>query len=221
MSSTRRSANEVNILAMLDRHEAGGLPKRVLRGLRGRPATFWYGAAGVLAVGLLSVLAWLVRDSGAPSAVDTALASAVASGGRQAGAVSPPAAPPAAAVPDSAPDSAADPVAEAAPEAAAQGGATIVDVASAREVLPQAPAAAAALREPPRLARAAPRPATSKPAAAGPRAPAPAHAEPRARRTPAPPKAAPAPVDTDVALISAIIQHASRRQEAEEAASKP
>jgi hypothetical protein len=77
------------------------------------------------------------------------------------------------------------------------------------------------LREPPRLPRAAPRPAASKPAAAGPRAPAPAHAGPRARRPAAPPKADPAPVDTDVALISAIIQHASKRQEAEEAARKP
>jgi hypothetical protein len=215
MSSTRRSANDVNILAMLDRHEAGSLPKRVLRGLRGRPAMFWYGAAGVLGVGLLSALAWLVRDSGATSAVDTALASAVTASGRQAGAMSPPAASPAAAVPDSAADSAADPVAEAAPEASAQGGATVVDVAPARELQPHAPAATA-LREPPRLARAAPRPA-----AAGPRAQSAAHAEPRARRPAAPPKAAPAPVDTDVALISAIIQHASRRQEAEEAARKP
>jgi hypothetical protein len=214
MSSARRTANEVNILAMLDRHEVGGLQKRVLRGLRGRPAAFWYGAAGVLAVGLVSVLAWLAQDSGASSAVETALAGAVSAGDRQASAaVSPLAASAAVAVADAAPDSLAD----AAPDAAPQGGAAIVDVAPAPAVL----------REPPRQAapahaaavKAKPRPGASTKPAAATRAPL-AHAETRSRRPAAPAKDAPA-VDTDVALISAIIQHAAKRQEAEEAARKP
>jgi hypothetical protein len=214
MSSARRTANEVNILAMLDRHEAGGLQKRVLRGLRGRPAAFWYGAAGVLAVGLLSVLAWLARDSGASSAVDIALAGAVSSGGRQASAaVSPLAASAAVAVADAAPDS----VADAAPDAPAQGGATIVDVAPAPAVLREPPRQAAPAHA--AAAKAKPRPAASPKPAAATRAPL-AHAETRSRRPAAPAKDAPA-VDTDVALISAIIQHATKRQEAEEAARKP
>jgi hypothetical protein len=209
MSSARRTANEVNILAMLDRHEAGGLQKRMLRGLRGRPAAFWYGAAGVLAVGLVSVLAWLAQDSGASSAVETALAGAVSAGDRQASAaVSPLAASAAVAVADAVPDSLAD----VAPDAAPQGGAAIVDVAPAPVIQ----------REPPRQAAAAkakPRPGASTKPAAATRAPL-AHAETRSRRPAAPAKDAPA-VDTDVALISAIIQHATKRQEAEEAARKP
>jgi hypothetical protein len=211
MSSARRTANEVNILAMLDRREAGGLQKRLLRGLRGRRAAFCYGAAGVLAVGLVSVLAWLVRDSDAPSAVDTALAGAITSGRQASATVLPPAALPA--VADAVAETVTDAPGDAAPEAPAQSGATIVDVAPAPVIL----------REPPRstphagMAKAAQRPVASKPAAA--RAPL-AHAETRSRRLAAPAKDAPA-VDTDVALISAIIQHASKRQEAEEAARKP
>jgi hypothetical protein len=216
MSSARRTANEVNILAMLDRHEAGGLQKRVLRGLRGRPAAFWYGAAGVLAVGLLSVLAWLARDSGASSAVDIALAGAVSSGGRQASAaVSPLAASASAAV--AVADAASDAVADVAPDAPAQGGATIVDVAPAPAVLREPPRQAAPAHA--AAAKAKPRPAASPKPAAATRAPL-AHAETRSRRPAAPAKDAPA-VDTDVALISAIIQHATKRQEAEEAARKP
>jgi hypothetical protein len=220
MSSARRTANEVNILAMLDRHEAGGLQKRVLRGLRGRPAAFWYGAAGVLAVGLLSVLAWLARDSGASSAVDIALAGAVSSGGRQASAAVSPLAASAAvavAVADAASDAASDAVANVAPDAPAQGGATIVDVAPAPAVLREPPRQAAPAHA--AAAKAKPRPAASPKPAAATRAPL-AHAETRSRRPAAPAKDAPA-VDTDVALISAIIQHATKRQEAEEAARKP
>jgi hypothetical protein len=216
MSSARRTANEVNILAMLDRHEAGGLQKRVLRGLRGRPAAFWYGAAGVLAVGLLSVLAWLARDSGASSAVDIALAGAVSSGGRQASAaVSPLAASAPVAVADAAPDPVAD--ADAAPDAPAQGGAAIVDVAPAPVIQREPPRQAAPAHA--AAAKAKPRPAASPKPAAATRAPL-AHAETRSRHPAAPAKDAPA-VDTDVALISAIIQHATKRQEAEEAARKP
>jgi hypothetical protein len=70
-------------------------------------------------------------------------------------------------------------------------------------------------------AKPAARTASPKAPAAANRAAALAHAEPRARRTPASAKPAPAAVDTDVALISAIIQHANKRQENEEAARKP
>jgi hypothetical protein len=56
MSSSRRATGEINILAMLD----GQAPGRRLRAL---PAVVWYGAAGVLACSLLAALAWLVRDA--------------------------------------------------------------------------------------------------------------------------------------------------------------
>jgi hypothetical protein len=248
MSSSRRSPNEINILAMLDRHETGGLPRRLLRGLRGRSA-MWYGAAGMLVAGLVATLAWLAHDSGAPSADDTALAGTAAPGATQASGGTVRSLPPAAvSLPSLDPAPAAAP--EAAPEADAAGGlaptlasapaagATIVEVAPT----PLPEPAAAAPRDTPRDAQASTQRATphatqrlaahtpaAKPAArtspshapATNRAPAQAHAEPRTRRTPAPAKPAPAAVDTDVALISAIIQHANKREESEEAARKP
>jgi hypothetical protein len=65
-------------------------------------------------------------------------------------------------------------------------------------------------------------PAQGKTAAGGTRPAALAHTAPataaHSRRHPAPAKAAAPTVDTDVALISAIIQHAATRQETEEAA---
>jgi hypothetical protein len=65
-------------------------------------------------------------------------------------------------------------------------------------------------------------PAQGKTAAAATRPAALAHAGPataaRSRRQAAPAKAAAPTVDTDVALITAIIQHAATRQETEEAA---
>ncbi|MGJ7915499.1 hypothetical protein ACI48D_08485 [Massilia sp. LXY-6] len=226
MSSTRRTANEINILAMLDRHQAAGLPQRILRRLQGLPAVLWYGAAGVLVCALVGMLAWLARDSRSSASVDTALAGAVAP--RPAAAAAP------VALPASMPAPLPDPVPAAAPGT----GATIVDVDVAPAPAP-APAAERALppqehagriaphearRDPQRLAahaaRSAPR-AAGQPPAAGTRSVAASHAEPRNRRPAALPKAAPEQVDTDVALISAIIQHASKREEAEEAARKP
>ncbi|MGB9110771.1 MAG: hypothetical protein WCC39_18940, partial [Telluria sp.] len=59
MSSTRRSAHEINILAMLDRQSSGPLPRRLLRRFSSRPALLWYGAAGLLVCGLVGVLGWL------------------------------------------------------------------------------------------------------------------------------------------------------------------
>ncbi|MGO4475017.1 hypothetical protein AB4Z32_02060 [Massilia sp. 2TAF26] len=224
MSSTRRSANEINILAMLDRHESAGLPQRMLRCLRRMPALFWYGTAGVLVVGLVGTLAWLAGDGGAPSPTAAALAGAGAEG-KSAAAV---AAPPAPALPAPGRTGAAEPLAETLPA----GGATVVEVAPAPVTDAPAPAPVHTLppqqhagriaprdaqRDPPRLAAHA----AAKPAPRTVAARAPAHAETRRGRQAPSAKPAQDAVDTDVALISAIIQHASKRQEAEDAASKP
>jgi hypothetical protein len=228
MSSTRRTANEINILAMLDRHQAAGLPQRILRGLRGLPAAAWYGAAGVLVCALLGMLAWLARDSHSSASVDSALAGAVNPKAADATAAAPPA-----------PVSASLAVPDAEPEPVPEGGATIVDVAPATAAEPAAPvhplppqqhagriAPHESAGDSQRLsahaatAKSAARAAAGKPPAAGARA-APGRAESRNRRPAALPKSVSEPVDTDVALISAIIQHANKRQEAEEAARKP
>jgi hypothetical protein len=224
MSATRRSASEVNILDMLDRQAGGPLPRRLLRRLFNRPARVWYGAAGLLVCALVGTLAWLAHD-GTPAAVDTALAGPikpVAEAEAPSDTVGN--APLVAAVDGPAP----------APDVAALAGATIVDLAPPSE--PEAPAPAVVAPAPAqaqqqaagRIAalatpRDAPRPAAhTAPARAAPRssrAGAPAHADtagPRSRRQPAAAKAAAPAVDTDVALISAIIQHAANRQEAEE-----
>jgi hypothetical protein len=235
MSSTRRSANEINILDMLDRQASGPLPRRMLRRFLNRPAMMWYGAAGLLVCGLVGTLAWLAHD-GTPAPVNTGLA----------GSIKPAAQAPVAAVETvgnaplvaSAPASASAPALSADPAPPAR--ASIVDVAPPPE--PEAPAVAVrapapapvhalpqqqaagriavheAERDPARLA------AQGVPAKTGPRA---AHAEPRAHAGPAAARsrrqaaagkapAAPSAVDTDVALISAIIQHANAREEAQE-----
>jgi hypothetical protein len=240
MSSTRRTANETNILAMLDRHESGGRMRRLLRGLQRLPAMVWYGSAGLLVIGLVGTLAWLALDSGSQSAVDAALAGAVEARGRQAAATVAPAVMPASAS-VSASASASTEVVDEAPAA----GATVVDLeptpapadepaapATELHVLPPqqhagriAPRDGQRELQAERLAahtatpRSAPRGAAGKPGAAT-RGGALAHAEPRSRRSAAPAKPAPSAVDTDVALISAIIQHANKRQEAREAADK-
>lgn len=224
MSSTRRTANEIHILAMLDRHEAGGLAQRLLRGLRRKPRAPWYGAAGVLVCAMVGALAWLARDSGTAASGNTALAGAPADK-RTAGAA---AASASLALPEAATD--------AAPDALPAAGATIVDVAPAPAARPAAPPPPLpqkrtgritpheAAHEPQRLAAHAVTPKDVPPAAAA-RAKPLAHAEARNRRaaasSKAAPKTGPEAVDTDVALISAIIQHANARQEAEEAARKP
>jgi hypothetical protein len=272
MSATRRAASETNILAMLDRQASAALPQRLLRSARALPAMFWYSAAGVLVCGMVATLAWLARDSGASTAVDTALAGSIAPAGARAteGATVLPAtadlahatgtaqAPVAASAPDPVPAPVPASVSTPLPDPARKAGATIVNVApaaptSSAELAVQAPAAAvhrspapaAALpqrqqsgritprelqRDPQRLAAhattartATPRaPAQGKTAAGGPRSAALAHTTPanssHSRRHPAPAKAATPTVDTDVALISAIIQHAATRQETEEAA---
>lgn len=226
MSSTRRSANEINILDMLDRQASGPLPRRMLRRFQSRPAMVWYGAAGLLVCGLVGTLAWLAHDS-APASVDTALA----------GSIKPAAQAPVAAVetvgnaplvasmsasaPDPAPPAGAS-IVDLAPPPEPESQALAVRVPAAPHPLPQQQAAGRiaaheAEREPARLA------AQAVPAKSGPRA---VHAEPRShagpaaarsRRPAAAAKAQAAPaVDTDVALISAIIQHANAREEAQE-----
>jgi hypothetical protein len=245
MSATRRAASETNILAMLDRQASGALPQRFLRSARAMPTMFWYSAAGVLVCGMVATLAWLAHDSGAPVAVDTALAGSITPGGARVAelaAVLPAAADPAsvtASVTAQLPAAAPAPV----PDRVPNSGATIVNVAAApAELAVQAPAALPQRqpsghimprelqRDPQRLAAHATMarmaltraPAQGKTAAAATRPAALAHAGPataaRSRRQAAPAKAAAATVDTDVALITAIIQHAATRQETEEAA---
>jgi hypothetical protein len=218
MSSTRRSANEIHILAMLDRHEGRGLPQRLLRGYRRWPALLRYGAAGVLVCGLFATLAWVARDDGADAAADTALAGAIAPVQ-----VARPAAEAARTDAAAVANPVADPVADAGSspgsDAEAQGGATVVDLAPAppdMQLRAQAAAPAALARTlPPQhegriMHKTTPRPVLAR-----------AGAETRRRRPVQPPKPAPAEVDTDVALISAIIQHANSRQEAADEARKP
>jgi hypothetical protein len=205
MSSTRRSANEINILAMLDRHESAGPAQRMLRGLRRMPALFWYGTAGVLVVGLVGTLAWLAGDGGASSPAAAALAGAAEPAARilpAAGASIVELAPP------PVPASAAE-----APAPAPVPARTLPPQQHAGRIAPRD-----AQRDPPRLTGHA---AAAKPAPRAVAARAPAHAETRRGRQAASAKPAQDALDTDVALISAIIQHASKRQEAEDAASKP
>jgi hypothetical protein len=201
----------------------------MLRSLLNRPAPFWYGGAALLVCALVGSLAWLAHDSN-PAAVDTALA----------GPIKPAAAAPAADVETvgNAPlvASAGGPpaAAEAASGVPTATGATIVELAPPSE--PEAPAPAVvtpAHALPPQQAAGRiasrtmphdpPRPAAhavpAKPAPRAGRGPTLVHAEPagaRSRRQPVPAKPAAPDVDTDVALISAIIQHANARQEAEE-----
>ena len=185
MSSSRRATGEINILAMLD----GQAPGRRLRAL---PAVVWYGAAGVLACSLLVALAWLVRGATPGSTRPTEPARSVRP----------------------ALDMAASPAAPAR-------GAVIIDLpqpgpAIARSDVPvHVPAGAETTRPPSRYPLTHPVTTASRTAASQPLA----HADPappRQKRTPGASKATPstAGVDTDVALISAILQHTGTRNEA-------
>jgi hypothetical protein len=208
MSSNRRSANEVNILDMLDRQASGPLPRRMLRRLLKRPARFWYGSAGLLICTLVGALAWLARDGG-PAPADTLLAGSIK---------------PAALAPEVVTETVGNAPLEASaaePEAPGPAAPAVPAALAPAQMLPQQQAAGriashAAPHDPPGPA------VHALPARAAPRAgrsAALAHAEqapPRNQRQPAPAKPVPA-VDTDVALITAIIQHASARQEAQEA----
>jgi hypothetical protein len=60
MSSSRRAGNDQSILEMLERDTG----RSSLRG--GRSRLRWYGGGGALAVGLIGLLAWLTHDSAPP-----------------------------------------------------------------------------------------------------------------------------------------------------------
>jgi len=217
MSSSRRTTGEINILAMLD----GQTPGRRFRAV---PRALWYGAAGVLACSLLAALAWLVRggtparDAAPAASRDAGTASVLhADGDAPRGALIVDVAQPA---PAMAPAPAAVPTASATPPHPAAG----VEPArsrpdAARQTTTHATAHATAPAAP--SARTQPANRTMPP-----HAPSLAHAGPApshqkrgasASRT-TPPAAA---VDTDVAVISAILQHAGTRNEAADAADTP
>jgi hypothetical protein len=231
MSSSRRHGGEINILAMLD----GQAPGRRRRAL---PAVFWYGTAGVLACSLLVVLAWLVRGATPIAGADP---------DRTTHAVPPPGT--ARSTTTGPRDAAGDrtPVAVPsmhtaldgeAPASATTRGAVIVDVAP--EVAPPSAAAHAASGAPSRpQPAAAGHTSTRAAAAATPPArpqlayrtmplqtPLLAHGEPappRQKRPAAASRTRPpsATVDTDVALISAILQHAGAGNDAADTAATP
>lgn len=241
MSSSRRATGDINILALLDGQARG-------RRFRARPV-FWYGTAGVLACSLLVALAWLVRSATPPRHKDTAGANAsvahevpatVATSGGTAAHASAFAikhevnAAPAA-------ETSAQPPASprAVPESGAQTsatvrGAVIVDLAgptSPPSIATPAPAAPPQTTADMTPSRAQP-PAVHLPAArAQPayrtvtnQAPVPAHAgsvPPRQKRPTARTTTPPATIDTDVALISAILQHNGAPHEAADGAVTP
>jgi hypothetical protein len=219
MSSPRRAGAEVNILAVLDGRTGKPLSKR----FPALPRAARYGAAGVLAITLLGTLAWLMRSPDLEPGTNTA-------------ASQPTPILPAAPGPVVQPDPVPEPVLQAQPTPPQ--GATIVNVD------PPQPAEAPVTTPTPATARvAAPdprppaRPVAQKTALAHPHAApalrpaaAPARTAPsQARQAPAGRKHAPAAaksgqppaVDTDVALISAIIQHVNKRGELKESPEAP
>jgi hypothetical protein len=202
MSSSRRTNGEINILAMLDGHAPG-------RRLFARPAVLWYGVAGVAACSLLVALAWLVR--GETPARDTATAAAVRGASHDAET-------PAYTARDSiqvaVPSMHTAPADDALVPATTRG-AIVVDVAPPAPATVPAPAAATAILAAP--AHAAARHPPERPPASRP-APSLAHADAASRQKRAPARAAPDTVDTDVALISAILQHTGTRNESADGA---
>ncbi|MFL6632237.1 MAG: hypothetical protein ACJ8HJ_07985 [Massilia sp.] len=240
MSSSRRATGEINILAMLD----GQAPGRRLRAL---PAVAWYGAAGVLACSLLAALGWLVRGATPARDADTAGATQASAqptsptqstrsvrptrGSGDAGTVSDARG----SIPVDVPSlratlAAESPVSVTAPDMvaapAATGparGAVIIDLPQPAATTTPAPALAATSRHPvthpttPAVPSARPQPAfRPMPAQAL------AHADPAAPRQKraggASRTTSPNAVDTDVALISAILQHTGTRNEAADGA---
>jgi hypothetical protein len=234
MSSSRRATGDINILALLDGQSRG-------RRFRARPMV-WYGTAGVLACSLLVALAWLVRGATPPRHTGTAGANAsvahevhatVAPGGATAAHASAFAiehdanaalAADTSAQPPASPRAVAEPGAQS---AAPVRGAVIVDLAgptappSMATTVPAAPphtipGLAPSRAQPPAVRRP---PARSEPVyrTVPTQTPVLAHASsvpPRPKRAAyrtAPPTA---PVDTDVALISAILQHTGAPREA-------
>jgi hypothetical protein len=234
MSSSRRATGDINILALLDGQSRG-------RRFRARPMV-WYGTAGVLACSLLVALAWLVRSATPPR--HTGTAGANASVAHEVHATAAPGSDTAAhasafaiehdvnaalAAETSAQPHAPEPaVAEPSTQSSATvRGAVIVDLAgptSPPSMATTAPAAPPHASPGPAPSRAQPPAVRHPPARLEPayrtiptQAPVLAHAGSaplRQKRTAAktpPPTVA---VDTDVALISAILQHTGAPHEA-------
>jgi hypothetical protein len=220
MSSSRRNSGEINILAMLD-GQAGKS-----RRFSWLPRAAGYGGAGVLACMLLGGIAWLLHDQTGggfesrvvanPTVVPLEVASETVP--NPALRVAPPTQ--GAAIVDVAAAGVTAPVVAGLPPSPAQPEQTGLrdgqHIISTRP--PVAPAVGPTSKPAPSRApgyttarppaRSTPAP---HPAAAAARHEAPAH--PRRAAAPATPKPAPATVDTDVALISAIIQHVNKRGE--------
>lgn len=231
MSSGKRGGNEESILAKLERDAGRG------RGMRTSRLAL-YAAGGVLAVGLAGALLWLASDQGSTEVVMAqapvpvpAEATVAASEPRAATIVDepqPPAnAPPQHDVPPlvllAPPASQPQPAAiGVAPEPLP---ASAADKAASAALQPKAKAALAmtAQAEPKRAGKAAKRPDSARARPAG-KAAAPTRvashraagrqgARPKKSVAPAQPAAT---ADSDVALISAVIQHATNRANAEE-----
>jgi len=226
MSSSRRASAEINILAMLD----GQTGKR--RRFTGLSRAMWYGGAGVLACALLGAAAWMVHDqagggfegrvSTGPAVVPLEIASETLP--NPALPVEPAPAHGAAIVDVAAPDGVA--TADIPPprfrpdehelrEAHHHPPARPV-IAAATPAAPPAPPVQPAVIAARPAVHHAPKAASRPAAKAVPRVAAlPAH--PRRASAPAKPRPAQT-VDTDVALISAIIQHVNKRGELKDGA---
>ncbi|MGZ5199680.1 MAG: hypothetical protein ACXWC4_07885 [Telluria sp.] len=226
MSSGRRAGGDQNILEMLERDTGRG--KR--RGARSRLR--WYGAGGALAAGLIGLLAWLAHDSPPPQEAQPIVVAEAAAPPER---VKPdpadelmglneldePPRPHHAAVIDEQSARQAKPITPVAmltpssrsPLADAAKGAVVQDDPTVRAY---EKTMATATHEAP---KSGPVRAVSEPAHA--RAPAKqlassprsqrklAHNAPRARKAPAPAQPGHSAVDSDVALISAVIQHSA------------
>jgi hypothetical protein len=216
MSSSRRNSGEIHILAMLDGQ--AGKPKR----FPGLPRGAWYGAGGVLACVLLGTAAWLMHDqtgggfegriAAGPPMVPLEIASETLPNpalqideprSHGAAIVDLPASAPEEAAPALRPRSEAPDLHEGQPVALTRPAIAPAGASVAKPLAHAAPRA---------VSRAAPAPR----AAGGQARPEPAH--PRRMNAVPKPKPAPATVDTDVALISAIIQHVNKRGELKDGA---
>lgn len=221
MSSSRRTGGEINILAMLDGQARKPGPLARL------PRAAWYGSGGVLACALVGVVAWLVHDqagsgfegrvpAGPPVVPLEIVSETVPNPALQ---VDPPRAHGAAVVDVAA--AASDTASAAQAPVPGRPGTPVVIPVSAPVNAPVSTAASApptrtAAHAPPRVQ---PRAPAARSVLAEARQPASAHARrPAAAVQKA--KPAPAPVDTDVALISAIIQHVNQRGEDKDGAAK-
>jgi hypothetical protein len=200
MSTSRRAAaTDDSILARIERdasRKRGGGARRAL----------WI-AAGATVLLLIGALAWLTRENARvhktvlqPGAALTA-ADAIT---RVADAALPPPAPPTLAAPiiDEPPDTVRVPVD---PHAVLP---PLVKLAPTRSVHASDKAAKAPAKSASARIAAPPAHATESPTAATSRAPA-RPAPPRLKKSPSPPEPEASPVDSDVALISAIIMHSS------------